>query len=234
MSHIKIQAAPSDATQELPAPVAILFDLDGTLVDTAPDLATATNVLRQYHGLAPLPFEQIRREVSNGGSALVTLATGLEADTDEHARAREYLLEAYEQAVAVHSQVFKPLDQWLADWHSREKLWGIVTNKPRRYTLPLLEALSLEPGALLCADDLSVKKPEPEPLWEAARRLNIDPSQCWYVGDHRRDIEAAKAAGMTAIAVGYGYISEQDDYRTWPADVWFETCEALVECLTTF
>ncbi|WP_447926060.1 HAD-IA family hydrolase [Vreelandella sp. EE27] len=234
MAYSTLDAPAASATRELPAPKAVLFDLDGTLVDTAPDLANATNALRQYHGLAPLPFDQIRREVSNGGSALVTLAIGLEANADGHASARQYLLDAYEQAVAVHSQVFSPLDRWLIDWHANERLWGIVTNKPRRYTLPLLEALALEPGALLCADDLSVKKPEPEPLWEAARRLNIAPGECWYVGDHRRDIEAAKAAGMTAIAVGYGYISEQDDYRTWPADVWFETCEALVERLLTF
>ncbi|WNL43843.1 HAD-IA family hydrolase [Halomonas sp. PAMB 3264] len=222
------------ASAELPAPRAILFDLDGTLVDTAPDLANATNALRRFHGQPPLPFEQIRREVSNGGSALVTLAIGLTSDAEGHAEARQYLLDAYEQAVATHSQVFKPLDTWLAGWQGEQKPWGIVTNKPRRYTLPLLEALALSPGALLCADDLSVKKPEPEPLWEAARRLSIDPAHCWYIGDHRRDIEAAKAAGMTAIAVGYGYISEQDDYRRWPADIWFDTCEALVERLATF
>lgn len=217
-----------------PMPEAILFDLDGTLVDTAPDLAQATNALRLHHGLTPLPFEQIRGQVSNGGSALVILATGLESGTDEHNIARQYLLDAYEQAVAVHSQVFKPLDQWLTRWHSEARPWGIVTNKPRRYTLPLLDALALEPGALLCADDLSVRKPAPEPLWEAARRLNVAPEACWYVGDHVRDIEAAKAAGMTAVAVGYGYISEEDDYQQWPADIWFETCDALVDALKGF
>lgn len=215
-------------------PQAVLFDLDGTLIDTAPDLAQATNALRLHHGLEPLAFEQIRGQVSNGGSALVTLAIGLESGTDEHNSARQYLLDAYEQAVAVHSQVFKPLDQWLDRWHLEQRLWGIVTNKPRRYTLPLLEALALKPGALLCADDLSVKKPAPEPLWEAARRLGVPANACWYVGDHVRDIQAAKAAGMTAVAVGYGYISEEDDYQQWPADLWFETCDALVDALKAF
>merc|ERR1711964_196363 len=109
--------------------------------------------------------------------------------------------------------------------------WGIVTNKPRRYTLPLLEALALTPGALLCADDLSVKKPAPEPLWEAAKRLGVSPEACWYIGDHVRDMQAAKAAGMTAVAVGYGYISEEDDYQSWPADLWFTTCDELVAAL---
>ncbi len=216
------------------APQAILFDLDGTLVDTAPDLAQATNALRMHHGLDPLPFEVIRRQVSNGGSALVTLALGLEVTADGHTQARQFLLDAYEEAVAVHSRVFSPLDVWLKAWHGDQRPWGIVTNKPRRYTLPLLDALALQPGALLCADDLSVKKPAPEPLWEAARRLGVEPEQCWYIGDHARDIEAAVAAGMTAVAVGYGYISEEDDYQRWPADLWFEECHALVDALNGF
>ena len=218
----------------LQPPQAILFDLDGTLVDTAPDLANATNALRAHHGLAPLPFEIIRRQVSNGGSALVTLALGLEANADGHTQARQFLLDAYEQAVAVHSRVFSPLDVWLEEWHANQRPWGIVTNKPRRYTLPLLEALLLQPGALLCADDLSVKKPAPEPLWEAAHRLGVAPERCWYIGDHVRDMEAAVAAGMTAVAVGYGYISEEDDYQQWPADMWFEECAMLVDALSAF
>lgn len=212
-------------------PKAILFDLDGTLVDTAPDLANATNRLRGHHGLPPLPFATIRREVSNGGSALVTLALGLEASAPEHGAARQWLLDAYEQAVATHSRVFSPLDEWLHQWETLKRPWGIVTNKPRRYTEPLLQALTLSPGALLCADDLAVKKPAPEPLWEAARRLGVAPADCWYVGDHLRDMEAAKAANMHAVAVGYGYIAEQDDYRKWPADVWFADCAELVNAL---
>ncbi len=215
----------------IPSPQAILFDLDGTLVDTAPDLAAATNALRAHHCLAALPFQEIRGQVSNGGSALVTLALGLESGSDEHDEARQFLLDAYEQAVAVHSKLFEPLNEWLTQWHSEERLWGIVTNKPRRYTLPLLEALALTPGALLCADDLSVKKPAPEPLWEAAKRLGVSPEACWYIGDHVRDMQAAKAAGMTAVAVGYGYISEEDDYQSWPADLWFTTCDELVAAL---
>ncbi|MDN6297871.1 MAG: HAD-IA family hydrolase [Halomonas sp.] len=218
----------------LALPEAILFDLDGTLVDTAPDLAAATNVLRRYHGLDSLPFEVIRGQVSNGGSALVTLALGLDVAHPDHAASRTRLLDAYEQTLAIHSRVFTPLDVWLNDWQQQSRPWGIVTNKPRRYAEPLIEALALRPGALLCADDLTVKKPAPEPLWEAARRLGIAPEACWYVGDHVRDMEAARAAGMTAVAVGYGYISEGDDYRQWPADVWFDDCAALVKALDAF
>ncbi|KPQ24071.1 MAG: phosphoglycolate phosphatase [Halomonas sp. HL-48] len=212
-------------------PRAVLFDLDGTLVDTAPDLAVATNALRQHHGLAPLPYPTIRAQVSNGGNALVSLALGNDLSDIHQAQARQYLLDAYEGAVAVHSRVFSPLDEWLAAWQRHQRPWGIVTNKPRRYTTPLIDALSLTPGALLCADDLAAKKPDPMPLLEAAFRLGVDPRDCWYVGDHLRDMQAARAAGMTAVAVGYGYIAEGDDYHQWPAHHWYAQCASLVDAL---
>ncbi|QFT85068.1 Phosphoglycolate phosphatase [Halomonas sp. THAF12] len=218
-------------SREWTTPEALLFDLDGTLVDTAPDLARATNALRDHHGLAPLPYPTIRAQVSNGGSALVTLALGLEREHDGHDDARAFLLAAYGEAVAVESRVFPPLDRLLDEWRDAGRPWGIVTNKPRAYAAPLVEALGLEPGALLCADDLPVKKPDPAPLLEAARRLAVAPGDCWYLGDHHRDMQAARAAGMPAVAVGYGYITEDDDYRLWPADRWFDTAEALTETL---
>lgn len=212
-------------------PRALLFDLDGTLVDTAPDLARATNALRRHHGLAPLPYPVIRAQVSNGGSALVTLALGLDKEAEGHGEARAFLLEAYGRTVARESGIFSPLEQLLAEWEASARPWGIVTNKPRAYAAPLVEALGLAPGALLCADDLPVKKPDPEPLKEAARRLMAAPGECWYIGDHRRDMQAARAAGMAAVAVGYGYIEAGDDYRGWPADLWFDTAEELVAAL---
>ncbi|WP_302143128.1 HAD-IA family hydrolase [Halomonas alkalicola] len=212
-------------------PAALLFDLDGTLVDTAPDLARATNALRAHHGLAPLPYPVIRAQVSNGGSALVTLALGLAREAEGHDEARTFLLAAYGEAVADESRVFPPLLRLLEQWESAERPWGIVTNKPRVYAEPLVAALGLAPGALLCADDLPVKKPDPAPLLEAARRLAVAPQACWYLGDHLRDIQAARAAGMAAVAVGWGYVEEGDDYRAWPADLWFESGEALVEAI---
>lgn len=213
------------------SPSAVLFDLDGTLVDTAPDLAVATNALRQHHGLTPLPFATIRTQVSNGGNALVSLALGSDLSVTHQSEARQFLLDAYEASVAVHSRLFSPLDEWLHAWQRQERLWGIVTNKPRRYTMPLLEALSLAPGVLLCADDLTAKKPDPMPLLEAARRLGVNPQDCWYIGDHLRDMQAARAAGMTAVAVGYGYIAKGDDYRLWPAHCWYQQCAELVDAL---
>ncbi len=212
-------------------PRALLFDLDGTLVDTAPDLARATNALRTHHGLAALPFETIRAQVSNGGSALVTLALGLALEAPGHGEARQFLLDAYARDLATHSRLFPGLQRLIDHWSQAPRAWGIVTNKPRAYTEPLVAALGLDPGALLCADDLPVKKPAPEPLWAAAERLGIAPAACWYIGDHRRDMEAARAAGMTAVAVGYGYLDAADAIEEWPAELRFATPEALVSAL---
>jgi len=215
----------------LTRPAALLFDLDGTLVDTAPDLARATNALRAHHGLSALPYPVIRAQVSNGGSALVELALGLAREAPGHDEARAFLLAAYGEAVAAESRVFPSLAPLLEAWEAAGAPWGIVTNKPRAYAAPLVEALALSPGALLCADDLPVKKPDPAPLHEAARRLGVSPEACWYIGDHLRDIQAARAAGMAAVAVGWGYTEAADDYRRWPADLWFETGEALAAAL---
>ncbi|MDT8893722.1 HAD-IA family hydrolase [Halomonas sp. I1] len=214
-------------------PEALLFDLDGTLVDTAPDLARATNALRAHHGMPALPYPTIRRQVSNGGSALVTLALGLDKGHPDHEAARDFLLARYGEAVATDSVVFPPLDRLLDAWMAAGRPWGIVTNKPRAYAAPLVEALDLLPGVLLCADDLPVKKPDPAPLHEAACRLGVASACCWYVGDHQRDMQAARAACMPAVAVGYGYITEEDDYRQWPADLWFDTAEALTTRLVS-
>lgn len=212
-------------------PRAVLFDLDGTLVDTAPDLARAANALRKERGLDPLPYEDIRREVSHGGSALVTLALGLEKDTQGHDEARDSLLEYYGNNVAEESCLFEGFSEVLARYRMTKRPWGIVTNKPRTYALSLLEALKITPDVLLCADDLPVKKPDPAPLLEAARRLNVAPEHCWYIGDHLRDIQAANNAGMTAIAVKYGYLRQQDNPDEWPARQFYDTPEKLCEVL---
>ncbi|MFC0338623.1 phosphoglycolate phosphatase [Kushneria avicenniae] len=212
-------------------PRAVLFDLDGTLVDTAPDLARAANALRRERGLDPLPYEDIRREVSHGGSALVTLALGLEKGAQGHDQARDSLLEYYGNNVAEESCLFGGFSEVLTYYRAIKRPWGIVTNKPRAYAVSLLEALKITPDVLLCADDLPVKKPDPAPLLEAARRLNVTPEDCWYIGDHLRDIQAANNAGMTAIAVKYGYLRQQDNPDAWPASQFYETPEELCEVL---
>lgn len=212
----------------LPRPAALIFDLDGTLVDTAPDLARATNELRQHHGLLPLDYDIIRAEVSHGGSALVMLALGYDLDHPLHGQERTRLLDFYARDVAAESVLFPGYDVLIEACQRTSLPWGIVTNKPRQFAVPLIEALQLTPGCLLCADDLPVKKPHPDPLWEAARRLNVEASECWYLGDHDRDMQAARAAGMLAVAVRYGYVRVGDDVDAWPADIWFDTSEEVV------
>lgn len=214
-------------TTPLSLPTALLFDLDGTLVDTAPDLALATNALRRHHGLAELDYPTIRAQVSNGGNALVTLALGIDAQHPDHTPARQFLLDSYAEAVCVESRVFPGLSELLDTWQAADRPWGIITNKPRLYAEPLVEALGLTPGVLLCADDLPVRKPDPEPLLEAARRLGVPPQDCWYVGDHLRDIEASLAANMPAIAVAYGYVTDPAEALGWEADACFDTPLAL-------
>lgn len=200
------------------APSAVLFDLDGTLVDTAPDLAAATNALRARHALPPLPVATIRGEISRGASALVALALGIEADHPQHDEAKGYLLARYADGVALESALFDGLGGVLTRYRRAGRPWGIVTNKPRHFTAALLDALGLRPDVLLCADDLPVVKPDPAPLLAAAGRLGAAPETCWYIGDHLRDIQAARSAGMTAIAATYGYLHEEDDPNTWQAD----------------
>ncbi|MCM2971359.1 HAD-IA family hydrolase [Larsenimonas suaedae] len=207
----------------LPAPAAILFDLDGTLVDTAPDLARATNRLRKHYGRPALDETTIRREVSHGGSALVTLALDMPIDHPEHDACRTQLLEFYGEDVAVDSRLFDGFADLVQAFKRRAVPWGIVTNKPRQFAVPLLEALNVQPDVLLCADDLPVKKPDPTPLLVAAERLGVSPSACWYLGDHERDVDAARRAGMVAIAVGYGYLRDEDDPASWSADLLFDT-----------
>ncbi|WP_110665269.1 HAD-IA family hydrolase [Salinicola halophilus] len=217
--------------KETSTPRALLFDLDGTLVDTAPDLAEATNRLREHHGLARLPFETLRAKVSQGGSALVSLALSIDADHPDHLAARDYLLNRYAEIVADESQIFPGLAPFLERWEMAERGWGIVTNKPRRFAEPLIAALGLTPGVMICADDLPVRKPDPRPLLEAATVLGVIPGDCWYVGDHRRDMQAARAAGMPAIAVSYGYLDDADPVESWPADRWFDTPAELIAAL---
>lgn len=215
----------------LKVPRAVLFDLDGTLVDTAPDLAAATNALRAHHGLAPLPAKTIRGEISRGAGALVTLALGMETDQPGHDEAKQYLLARYAEEVGLESALFDGLNAVLEYYQHTGTPWGIVTNKPRHFAAPLLESLKIRPNVLICGDDLPVTKPDPTPLLTAAERLGVTPGACWYVGDHLRDMEAARDAGMTAVGATYGYLHEVDDPALWQADLLVGTSLELAQRL---
>jgi len=202
------------------APTHVLFDLDGTLLDTAPDLAAAVNAARSLRTLAPLPFSMIRPSVSHGSFALARV--GCEFDETSHAfeQFRHDLLESYAANVARQSSLFDGMDELLRELESTGIPWGIVTNKPEYLTTPLLRQLDLTERAavVICGDTAQNKKPHPEPLLLAAARIKAQPQRCVYIGDAERDIVAGKAAGMATIVALYGYIGKLDSPHEWGAD----------------
>jgi 2-phosphoglycolate phosphatase len=197
---------------------AVLFDLDGTLVDTAPDLVAVLNRLLVERGRTRIPYAIARNEVSNGAGGLLRLGLGGRATSDEIESLRPRFLELYAEDVASKSRLFIELDD-LDEVGSRVKL-GIVTNKPDAYTRPLLAALGLAErvGCVVSGDRLPQRKPDPAPLKLAADELGIAAARCVYVGDAPRDIEAGKAAGMATIAAAYGYIRPRENPFAWGAD----------------
>jgi len=223
MTHSHRQQTPISAK-------AILFDLDGTLVDTAPDFIRILNQQREQHKLPPLAAKLIRDTVSDGARALTKLAFGGEPGEIEFEIKRNELLELYAQCVGDEARLFEGMEQSLQFFEQHEIPWGIVTNKPKRFTDILLKKLSLTTrcAVSLCPDDVSKAKPDPESLFLACERLACSPADAIYVGDHERDIIAGKAAGMKTIAVSYGYIMNPDAIPDWSADYLIDHCSELI------
>ncbi|WP_250657698.1 HAD-IA family hydrolase [Alkalimarinus coralli] len=202
-------------------PQAVLFDLDGTLLDTAPDFIRVVNQQRLRHNMSTLEPDLIRATVSNGARALIKLAFDLDQDdkafTDKHTE----LLALYESSIADETVFFPGIDLFLKQLEEKSIPWGIVTNKPSRFTLPLLEKLNLDQrcSVTICPDDVENTKPHPEPLFLACEKLKCSPDKSLYVGDHERDIEAGRRAGMTTIAARYGYIDTPERVDDWNADL---------------
>ena len=185
---------------------AVLFDLDGTLLDTAPDLAGALNRMRNLDGLNELAFEEIRPWGSHGSVALLRLGYGLVPEDREFAQKREQFLAEYRANIAEHSRMFDGVEEILNQLEASGRKWGIVTNKPHWLTTPLLEALKLSERAacIVSGDSTAHAKPHPEPLITAANQLDISTHDCLYVGDAERDVQAAKAASMPVVIAQYG------------------------------
>lgn len=213
---------------------AVLFDLDGTLIDTAPDFIRIIRVMCAKHN-HPCPTDTaIREQVSAGARAMVRLMFGDElanvADTDEQLLAyRQEFLDLYEQDICVDSRLFDGLDELLKNLENQDIAWGIVTNKPRYLAENLLEKLDLTErcAVLVCPDDVANTKPNPEPMFLACRQLGIDPKNAIYIGDHIRDIQAGQSAGMMTVVAGFGYIVPDENPQDWGADVLVETPHAL-------
>ncbi len=213
---------------------ALLLDLDGTLLDTAPDMGGALNRLRAENGLDPLPASVTRPVVSHGSARLVSLgfptATG-----DDYEQLRLRFLEIYALNLADGTRLFPGAEVLLAELERLGLPWGIVTNKPGWLTDPLLAALDLDRRAacVVSGDTLPERKPHPMPLLHAARAIGIPPGRCVYAGDAERDIQAGRAAGMTTVVAAYGYISAEDDPRSWqPAGMVTEP-QQLLEWMDT-
>lgn len=199
---------------------AVLFDLDGTLVDTAPDMVRALQDMQRAHGVSPVDYDFGRSNVSNG--ALGLLRVGFpELDLEERQSLVPDYIELYRQTLCVETSVFPRLDELLDRLEAASRPWGVVTNKPAHLTDPLMQALGLleRSAATVSGDTLPVRKPEPDPLLHAAAVAGVEPARCIYVGDASRDIEAGRKAGMGTVAAGYGYITADDDPAGWQADV---------------
>jgi phosphoglycolate phosphatase len=198
----------------------LLFDLDGTLVDSAPDLAGAANDLRAARGLRPLPYAALRPGASSGARGMLALAFQLQPADPGYEPMRAEFLDRYRQRLLQHSALFDGVAAMLQALHDADLRWGIVTNKVLALADPLARALGLlDRAAVIVGGDCTPHvKPHPQPLLEAARRLSTPAAGCIYVGDDLRDIQAARAAGMGALAAGWGYLGVGQDPLTWGAD----------------
>lgn len=202
-----------------PAVKAVLFDLDGTFADTAPDLAAALNHARAMRDLPPLPLAVLRPQASHGSRGLLKVGFGIEPEHPEFNALRDIFLDYYANHICVHTRLFGDMAQLIAELEQRGIRWGIVTNKPDRYTVPLMQALGYAKRAacLISGDTCAHAKPHPEPMLKACEIIGVTPEQCLYLGDDLRDIQAANAANMRGIIASYGYVSKDASVENWQA-----------------
>ena len=198
----------------------VLFDLDGTLIDSAPDLAGAANRLRAEHGLAPLPLADLRPMVGSGARGMVGVAFGVAPGEPRFEPLRDAFLAHYEAGLLALTRPFEGVDDLLGELEAAGIPWGIVTNKATRFTMPIVTGLGLAQRAavVVCGDTTPHAKPHPEPLLHAARAMGLAPADIVYVGDDLRDAQAAQAAGMTMLAATWGYLGLGEPVHAWGAD----------------
>ena len=214
---------------------AVLFDLDGTLVDTAPDLGYALNLQRARHGLPPLADEVIRPQASHGARGLLGIGFDLHPDDTKFALMREEFLQLYADNICRHSRPFDGILELLAELDARQLKWGVVTNKPARFTEPLMSILDLAERAacIVSGDTCPQPKPHPAPMLAAAELCGAAPGQCLYLGDAERDIQAANASAMPALVAAWGYLDATDLPHTWGAHAQIHHPLETLDYLTT-
>lgn len=207
----------------------VLLDLDGTLIDTAPDLVGALNALRQQRGLALLPVAELRNHCSYGARGMLAAGLGLASGDAGYDEARQRFLEHYQARLAAESRPFPGMRESLQTLAGHGLPWGVVTNKIEAYALPLMEALAFDPrpACVIGGDSASAPKPDPAPLLMACEQAGLAPAHTIYVGDSERDIEAGRAAGMRTIGVRYGYFQPDEPIASWGADRWIDDPQEL-------
>lgn len=212
---------------------AVLFDLDGTLLDTAPDLGNALNILLTRYHQPPQSLAAIRTVASNGSLGLLKLGFGMDDLHPDYPKFRDELLQTYFNNLAAETRLFQGMETVLTTLENNNIAWGIVTNKPGWLTEPLLQQLNLDKRAqcIVSGDTLAVRKPHPEPLWHACEIIKITPQETIYIGDCERDIEAGRRAGMRTLIAKYGYIALEDTPETWQADGMLNHPEEILEWL---
>ena len=199
---------------------AVLFDLDGTLIDSAPDLGAAADQMRVARGMPSLPLDRYRPLAGAGARGMLKIAFGMSPDDAAFIDMREEFFQNYERRLTQATTIFDGVPQLLDQLVQQQLHWGVVTNKSKRFTEPLTQQMPLfaTAGAIISGDTTPHSKPHPEPLLEAARRIGVEPQACVYVGDDERDIQAGKAAGMRTVAAVYGYLGEMQSVAHWQAD----------------
>ena len=199
---------------------AVLFDLDGTLIDSAPDLAAAVDKMRVTRGLPSMDLSVYRPMVGSGARGMLQMAFGMEPAHPEFEVMKDEFLNNYQAALNVHTRTFDGVLELLDALESRPLPWGVVTNKHERFTHRIVEGMDWLQRAhvVVCGDTTPHAKPHPQPLLEACRRLNLDPQDCIYVGDDERDVQAGQAAGMRTVAALYGYLGKATPAHQWGAD----------------
>lgn len=218
---------------EAAAPAAVLFDLDGTLADTAPDLAAALNRVRAERGLPPVDPAILRAHASSGARGLLAAGMGITPAHADYGVLRDAFLRHYTETLALESRLFDGVAAMLAALEAQALPWGVVTNKATRYTGPVVAALGLAQrvAVVVSGDTTPHPKPHPAPLLHAAQVLGVEPARCVYVGDDLRDIEAGNAAGMPTLVALWGYMGESLEPEHWPAAGWLDTPRDLLPWL---